>query len=148
MWVAEATELLGQGHFGPSSSARKQSWVPELWAPSLPEESLPAESALTTGTQERVGLPGMLIEANRITWGTSSSQRQLEHLTQEITRWQKSNIRILITENKTTQHHQNPVLQCFLNILYPVVFLRAASIAGSKTITFKCKWASKMQLAL
>ena len=25
MWVAEATELLGQGHFGPSSSARKQS---------------------------------------------------------------------------------------------------------------------------
>jgi hypothetical protein len=32
-------------------------------APSLQEESLPAESALTTGPQERVGLPGVLTEA-------------------------------------------------------------------------------------
>jgi hypothetical protein len=29
----------------------------------LKEESLPAESALTTGTQERVGLPRVLTEA-------------------------------------------------------------------------------------
>ena len=76
-WAAETTELLGQDPFRPSSSARRQSWAPDLCAPSLPEESLPAESALTTGTQERVGLPGVLTEANRITGGTSSSQRQL-----------------------------------------------------------------------
>jgi hypothetical protein len=41
---------------------------------------LPAENALTTGTQERVGLPGDLTEGKRITGGTSYSQRQLEHL--------------------------------------------------------------------
>jgi hypothetical protein len=35
---------------------------------------LPAESALTTRTQEEVGFPGMLTEANRIIGGTSSSQ--------------------------------------------------------------------------
>jgi hypothetical protein len=52
---------------------------------------LPAESALTTGTQERVGLPGVLTEANRITGGTSSSKRQLEHLKPKITRWRKTN---------------------------------------------------------
>jgi hypothetical protein len=72
---------------------------------------LPAESTLNTGIQERVGLPGVLKEANRITGGTSSSQRQLEHLTLEITKWKKANVRILITEKKTTQHHQNPVSQ-------------------------------------
>ena len=71
---------------------------------------LPAESTLTTETQERVGLPGVLTEANRITGGTSSSQRQLEHLTPEITRWQKANIRILPTETKNTWHHQKPVI--------------------------------------
>ena len=138
VWASEATELLGQGLFRPSASARRQSSDPDPWAPSLPEkslpigrsltpglkswirapdlctpalqeESLPAESALTTGTQERVGLPGVLTEANRITGGTSSSQRQLEHLTPEITRWQKSNLRILLTETKNTGYHQNSV---------------------------------------
>jgi hypothetical protein len=59
---------------------------------------LPAESALTTGIQERVGIPGVLTEANSITGGTSSSQRQLEHLTSEITRWRKANVRNLPTE--------------------------------------------------
>ena len=68
-----------------------------------------AESTLTIETQERVGLPGVLTEANRITGGTSSIQRQLEHLTPEITRWQKANLRILLTEAKTTRHHQNTV---------------------------------------
>jgi hypothetical protein len=41
--------------------------------PTLQEESLPAENALTTETQERVSLPGLLIEANRITRGISSN---------------------------------------------------------------------------
>jgi hypothetical protein len=66
----------------------------------------------------------VLTEDNRITGGTSSGQRQLEHLTPEITRWQKANIRILLTkkkillkETKNTQHHHNPVLlpQCVLD---------------------------------
>ena len=37
--------------------------------------------------QERAGLPGVLTQAYRLTGGTSSSQRQQEHLTPEITRW-------------------------------------------------------------
>jgi hypothetical protein len=45
--------------------------------PSLQEESSPAESALTTETQERTSLPGLLIEANIITGRTSSNQRKL-----------------------------------------------------------------------
>jgi hypothetical protein len=56
-------------------------WIraPDFWTPALQEESLPAESALTTETQVRVGLPGVLTEANRIKGGSGSSQRQLEH---------------------------------------------------------------------
>jgi hypothetical protein len=38
---------------------------------------LPAESTLTTETKYRASLPGLLIEATIITWGTSSNQRQL-----------------------------------------------------------------------
>jgi hypothetical protein len=73
VWAAEASELRGQGPFRHSSSTRWQIWAPDLCAPSLKQESLPAETALTTGTQERVGLPGVLTEANRITEATSSS---------------------------------------------------------------------------
>jgi hypothetical protein len=88
---------------------RKWIRASDFWTPTLQEESLPAESVLTNGTQVRVGLPGVLTEANRFTGGTSFSQRQLNHLTQEITRWQKARIRILVTETETTGHHQNPV---------------------------------------
>jgi hypothetical protein len=70
---------------------------------------LPAKRVLTTRTQERVGLPGVLTGANRITGGISSSEKQLEHLIPEITRWQKANVRNLLNETKATQHHQNPV---------------------------------------
>jgi hypothetical protein len=62
-----------------TSGLRKWIRAPDCWTPALQEESLPAESALTTGTQVRVGLPGVLTEANRITGGSSSSQRHLEH---------------------------------------------------------------------
>ena len=52
--------------------------MPDICAPFLQEESLPAESTLTTETQERARFPGLLLtEANRITRGTSSNQRQL-----------------------------------------------------------------------
>jgi hypothetical protein len=60
-----------------TTSARWQVPMPDIWAPSLQEESLPAESALTTETQERASLPGLLIEINRIIRGKISNQRQL-----------------------------------------------------------------------
>jgi hypothetical protein len=63
----------GRPHFGPSSSARRQVRIPDTCAPSLQEESLPAESTLTTETKERASLPGLLIEANRITGGTETT---------------------------------------------------------------------------
>jgi hypothetical protein len=79
---------------------------------------LSLESALTTGTQERVGLSGVLTEANRITGETSSRQRQLEHLTSEISRWRKANIRILqkprplsIIRTQYTDHSQSWIPQ-------------------------------------
>jgi hypothetical protein len=45
-WVAEATELLGQGTFVPWSSARGESWDTVPWKPSLPDEILPPGRAL------------------------------------------------------------------------------------------------------
>ena len=50
-----------------TTSAKRQVRTPDIWAPSLEKESLPAESTLTTKTQERAGLLGLLIEANIIT---------------------------------------------------------------------------------
>ena len=70
--ATEATELLGQGptglHLQPGGGAVPQPSV--HWS-----------------CQERAGLPGVLTQAYRPTGGTSSSQRQQEHLTPEITRW-------------------------------------------------------------
>ena len=57
--------------------ARRKVWTPDIWAPSLQEKILPAESTLNTETQEKTSLPGLLIEANIITWGTRYNQRQL-----------------------------------------------------------------------
>jgi hypothetical protein len=50
-------------------------------------------------------LPGVLTWAYRPTGGTSSSQKQQEHLIPGITKWKKANTRILLTETKTTWHH-------------------------------------------
>jgi hypothetical protein len=52
----------------------------------------------------------VLTQAYRSTGGKSSSQRQQDQLTPEITRWQKASERTLPTETKATWHHQNPVL--------------------------------------
>ena len=60
-----------------TTSSRRQVQTPDIWAPYLQEENLPAENAVTTETQERASLPGLLIETNRIIRGTSSNQRQL-----------------------------------------------------------------------
>jgi hypothetical protein len=50
-----------------TTSARRQVQS-DIWAPSLQEKSLPAESILTTENKDRASLPGLLIEANIITW--------------------------------------------------------------------------------
>lgn len=63
--------------FRPSSSARRQVQTPDICPTFLQDKSLPEESALTTETQERASHSGLLIEANRITRGTISNQRQL-----------------------------------------------------------------------
>ena len=52
-WVAEATELLGQSTFGPSSSVKRMSSDPDPWTPSLPEESLPPGRVLTPRIRRR-----------------------------------------------------------------------------------------------
>jgi hypothetical protein len=55
-----------------TTSARRPVRTPNIWVPSLQEESLPAENTLPTETKERATLPGLLIEANRVTRRTSS----------------------------------------------------------------------------
>ena len=57
-----------------TTSARRQVQTPDIWAPSLQEESLPEESTLTTETQERASLPGLLMEANRIMGGQAPNR--------------------------------------------------------------------------
>jgi hypothetical protein len=48
--------------------------MPGICEPSLQEENLPAESTVTTETQERARLPGLLTEANRITGGIAPTR--------------------------------------------------------------------------
>ena len=60
-----------------TTSAWRKVRTPDIWAPSLQEEIMPAESTLNTETQEKTSLPGLLIEAKIITWGTRYNQRQL-----------------------------------------------------------------------
>jgi hypothetical protein len=50
-----------------TTSDRSLVRTPDIWVPSLQEESLPAENNLPTETKERALLPGLLIEANRVT---------------------------------------------------------------------------------
>jgi hypothetical protein len=72
---------IGELAYREGSDPELRRWVSasDCWTPALKEESLPAESVLTTGTQVRVGLPGVLTEANRITGGTNSNQRQFDY---------------------------------------------------------------------
>jgi hypothetical protein len=65
VWLEKLHRFWDRFCFGPSSSARRQVKMPDICAPFLQEESLPEESALTTETQERSRLPGLLTEANR-----------------------------------------------------------------------------------
>jgi hypothetical protein len=47
--ASETTELLGQGPFGPSTSARRQIWHLKIWALSPIQESQPLGRGLTPG---------------------------------------------------------------------------------------------------
>ena len=89
-------EQLGQDPSSPKSA-------PTAWA--VPE------SYVHKFCQEKASLPGVGTEVYRPTGGTSSSQRQQEHLTPQNARWQKANARILPTENKIIWQHHNLVPQ-------------------------------------
>jgi hypothetical protein len=69
--AAEAAELLGQGPTGLHLQ---------------PEYGAVLQPSVHCSCQDRTGLPGVLTQAYRLTGGTTSSQKQLEHLTPEITR--------------------------------------------------------------
>jgi hypothetical protein len=53
---------------------------------------------------------GVLTQAYRPTGGTSTSQRQKDQLTIEITTWYKASTSTLPIEANAAWHHQNPVL--------------------------------------
>jgi hypothetical protein len=74
--AGERTECRGNASngTGPVSSLHLQQ---EAGLSSRPLCTFPAESTLTTEIQVKAGLPGCLTKANRITGGTSSTQRQL-----------------------------------------------------------------------
>ena len=59
---------------------------------------------------EQAGLPEVLKQAYRVIGVTSSSQRQQEHLTSEITRRWTANTKLLPRETKIRWHHHNLVL--------------------------------------
>jgi hypothetical protein len=50
-----------------TTSARNRVRTPDIMVPYLQEESLPAKNTLPTETKESATLPGLLIEANRVT---------------------------------------------------------------------------------
>ena len=81
-----------------------------LQSPPAPRAWVVPEPSVHKFCQERAGLPGVLTQAYRSTGGTSSSQRQQEHMTPEMTKQWKANIRTLPTETKITWHHLNPAL--------------------------------------
>jgi hypothetical protein len=55
-----------------TTSARSPVRTPDIWVLSLQEERFPAENTLPTETKESATLPVLLIEANKVTWRTSS----------------------------------------------------------------------------
>ena len=76
---------------------RVQEWW-SSWDRVLPDAICTQElgmflSPLHVSCQERAALPGPLTQAYRPTGGTSSSQRQQDQLTPEITRWRKASTR-------------------------------------------------------
>jgi hypothetical protein len=58
----------------------------------------------------RTAIQGVQTQGYRPTRGISSSQREQDQLTPEITRWQKASTRTLPIETKATWHHHNSLL--------------------------------------
>jgi hypothetical protein len=79
---------------------------------------LPAERTLTTGTQERVGLPRVLTVANKITGGTSSSQRQLESKTRDF-QMTKGKHKNLTNRNQDYSASSEPSMPTTVSPRYP-----------------------------
>jgi hypothetical protein len=75
MQTAEATHILGQALFW-AFIFSQEAGLNARYLCTFPARIEPAESTMTTETQERSRLQGLLTEANRITGGTSSNQRQ------------------------------------------------------------------------
>jgi hypothetical protein len=68
--------------------------------------------------QERAGLPGVLTQSWRLTGGISSSQRQLEHLTAEIT-WSKGKRKKLTKKNQGNLATSKPSTPTTVSPGYP-----------------------------
>jgi hypothetical protein len=79
----QATELMGQGLTG----LHLQPGGGDVLQPSV-----------HWSFQERTSLLGVMTQVYILTGETSSNQGQLEHLTPDLTRWRKTNVRILPTE--------------------------------------------------
>jgi hypothetical protein len=84
-----------------TSELRRWIRAPDCWTPALQEERLPAESTLTTGTQVRVGLSGVLTEANRITGGSANTGKQVEETQKPLKELQENTNKQVIELNKT-----------------------------------------------
>jgi hypothetical protein len=95
-------------------------WIssPDFWTPALQEESLPAESLLTTSTQVRVVLPGVLIEANRITEGSSSTKDSLNINTRDY-QMVKGKCKNLTNRNQEHWASSEPRMPTTVNPGYP-----------------------------
>ena len=70
---------------------------------------MPIESVLTTGTQERIDLPGVLTEVKASQEEQAPARDRYRINPREITHWLEANERILLKETKTTGHYQNPI---------------------------------------
>ena len=75
--TAEETHLLGQALFQAFIFSQKEGLNARTLCTVPEREELACREYWTTETQERSRLPGLLTEANRITEGKGSSQRQL-----------------------------------------------------------------------
>ena len=77
MQTAETTLLLGQALFQAFIFCQEAALKAKYLCTFPVRGELAAKSTLTTESQERARLPGLLTEDNRITGGTGSNQRQL-----------------------------------------------------------------------
>jgi hypothetical protein len=105
-WLSKVSTL----RWARASEVAEQLWQALMVLHLLPEGEAVPKPSVHWSCQERAGLPWVLTQAYRLKVRTSSTQSQQEHLTPEITKWQKANTRVWPTETKTTWHHKKQVL--------------------------------------